>query len=554
VHSAGPTARAWRVLPVAVLAAGALALASCGGGDDGAEQASGTESSRGTADYTGEHEKAPASVTTRLEGDWPHFDFQKEMIVNVYDVIIPAHDRLVARNDENEIVPYLAESWEESATSIVFTLRDDATCADGTPVTPTVVKDSFERLINVEKTSDTVSNLFGPGPFSVSADDQAGTFTFTTETPFRNLLNGFTLGGASVICPEGLANEGELETKMFGSGPYELVSAKHGDQISFKLREDYDWGPPGYSADELPRELTMKVVGNLTTTANLISTGGLDIGQVGGRDIDRLAADDSLVHVVSQNFHSFTLLFNQFNGRVTNDKGLRLGLMHAVDPNEVNEAAFGGHGKVSPSLNGPGSDCYDEGLLELAPAVSFEEGRAVLEEAGYRFADGRFSRPDGSPLKLRLLTNETMDAMGEYLATQFEELGVDIDLANLDDNQYAEDLIAGNFDMAVLEYDMVSPVPGPNLTFVSGKPLAKGGFNLANTGGGDPKLDTLVREAVSTPGDEGCERFQELNRYYLEQAYLYPMVAPSLDYFAKGWDFLPRGATAEPFSLRKRAE
>ena len=37
---------------------------------------------------------------------------------------------------DGKLVPYLAKSWEQTPNSITFTLRSDATCADGTITEP----------------------------------------------------------------------------------------------------------------------------------------------------------------------------------------------------------------------------------------------------------------------------------------------------------------------------------------------------------------------------------------------------------------------------------
>src|SRR4029077_8730130 len=128
---------------------------------------------------------------------------------------------------DGKLRPYLADSWEVTPTSITFKLRKDATCSDGTPVTPTVVRNSFQRMIDVK--SPYRATLWGPGPYSVAADDAAGTFTFTVGTPFSTLVWGFsdTFPGVTtgIVCPAGLADPTQLKTKMFGAGAYTVAEA-----------------------------------------------------------------------------------------------------------------------------------------------------------------------------------------------------------------------------------------------------------------------------------------------------------------------------------------
>ncbi len=71
----------------------------------------------------------------------------------------------------NTISPYLAKSWTTSPSTIVFTLRKDATRQDGTPITATVVANSLHRFTDPATKSSQAARLLTPGPYTISADD-----------------------------------------------------------------------------------------------------------------------------------------------------------------------------------------------------------------------------------------------------------------------------------------------------------------------------------------------------------------------------------------------
>src|SRR5204862_5755185 len=135
----------------------------------------------------------------------------------------------------------------------------------------------------------------GPGPYTYYADDAANTFTFDFGSPFSDGIYGFLLhGGLPIVCPTGLSNPAMLEEGAAGSGPYLLEEAVHGDHVTLKRRDDWKWGPSGITAQDLPPMVTFKVVPNETTAANLLLTGGVDIGKVAGPDVPRLLAEKAL--------------------------------------------------------------------------------------------------------------------------------------------------------------------------------------------------------------------------------------------------------------------
>jgi peptide/nickel transport system substrate-binding protein len=485
------------------------------------------------------------TLTVRgLNVDWVSFDFQASNRNDNLPPVMAAYDRLVAYGPGLKIVPYLATSWKLAPAnrprSITFKLRKDAKCGDGTPVTPLVVLNSFKRLISVQKTFNLVGNNLGPGPFHLAANMKKGTFTFRTETPFRNLLNGFAWGAAGIVCPAGLAAAASdphaLETKMYGSGPYELVSAKHADQIVFQLRPGWKWGPQGTTAASLPSTLIYKYVADETTAANLLITGGMDIGWATGADAARLRDTGGLIHKTAQNFAPSMLAFNMFPGRATNDEDVRAGLMAAIDPVAWNQAAYGGFGVVTRSPLVPGMDCYDKKVDQLAPKPSLTDAAKRFAAAGYTLSDGKLVK-DGKQLRLRLISpSNASSTAADYVVSQLSKLGIAVDVGSA--AGYGADAIQGNFDLGVITSTSVAPLPGVNLASFSGAPPPKGA-NLANTGAGDQKLNRLALYATQYTGSKGCALFQQLQELYLTKHYVYGMAAPTQQMTGRGWDFLP---------------
>ena len=91
------------------------------------------------------------------------------------------------------------------------------------------------------------------------------------------------IGFVQMICSKGLADRSSLARGANGSGPYTLVSAVPGDHYTFQVRKNYTWGPGGSTTatNGLPAKVTLKVVTNETTQANLVLTGGLNLATYG---------------------------------------------------------------------------------------------------------------------------------------------------------------------------------------------------------------------------------------------------------------------------------
>ena len=79
-------------------------------------------------------------------------------------VIVQMFDQLIYADEDANIFPGLAESWEisEDQLSWTFQLRDDVTFHDGTPFNAEAVKYTFDTIVDPELGSRAAIDLIGP--------------------------------------------------------------------------------------------------------------------------------------------------------------------------------------------------------------------------------------------------------------------------------------------------------------------------------------------------------------------------------------------------------
>src|SRR5262249_42626834 len=237
------------------------------------------------------------TLNIRLEGPWDTFDPNNSANLPSTQLNAALYDRLLWMTPDKQLVPYLASSWEQSGNTLKFTLRKNVTCNDGTPLTASAVAQSFDRLLGISdpKTRSTTSiGEFGPGPFTLTADDATGVFTLTLASPWGEALQSTATGGDTyVLCPKGL-EAGAPKDAAVGAGPDTIAAADRSSGITLKVRSDWTWGPNGRTAEGLPGQLVYKIVTNETTASNLLLTGGLDIARIQGPDVQRLLQNNSV--------------------------------------------------------------------------------------------------------------------------------------------------------------------------------------------------------------------------------------------------------------------
>src|SRR5437870_2836332 len=125
-----------------------LLTVACGGGAPAAVSPSG---SVGTG-VPAAPQYAPAGGTIHIPitSDWLSLEPTATNNNRGASIIYATYSQLTYVKNDGTVVGYLADSWTQTKESITFRLRTDAvaTCEDGTKVTPTVVKNSFQRYID----------------------------------------------------------------------------------------------------------------------------------------------------------------------------------------------------------------------------------------------------------------------------------------------------------------------------------------------------------------------------------------------------------------------
>lgn len=494
------------------------------------------------------------TVVVRVGGDWGNaIDGGQTVTSAIGGMLAEAmYDRLVEFNYKTgAVIPYLASSWNVAPTSVTFRLASGAACSDGTPVTPTAVYNSFARLISPATSSRWVQTIFGLGPYSISKDDAAGAFTFSTEKPFNTLLQAFAQPWTGIICPEGLRPGANFDTHSYGSGPFVLQSGTHGADYIVAKRAGWKWGPEGSSSSKpgFPDAIDFKSVSNETTAANLLLTGGLDVATVGGPDQTRLSSNSALELTKNPSYAPYTLQINEAALRPGADIVVRQAMLTAVDAKGWNKAAFSGSGVLSTNFQAnPGGLCYSD-LSAIMPKSSASAAKQILLKAGYTIgSDGKLQK-DGKDLTITLVGSTATAGGPEYMANQLEQAGFHVVLNVSDPIGFSQNFSSTKYDILVGQFATTLPVPPTTANFMVGKSPPAGNNRINRA---DPELDTLVANTVSAPpGPQACAAWKAFNTYVIKNSIALPWVAPVTNWYArKGtFSYSPNGPTLDPVTI-----
>ena len=159
----------------------------------------------------------------------------------------------------------------------------------------------------------------------------------------------------------------------------------------------------------------------------------------------------------------------------------------------------------------------------------------MLQSDGYTVQNGVMTK-NGDPLKLVLVTSTAMGLGGEYLQNQFNQLGAQVELRNLNSALYAAAVVGNNFDVAVASFTVTTPEAGQDLSFFSGPPRPQGS-NVGYTARGDNEILRLALHANSYTGAKACSFFVKLAERYLDNHYMLGLSAPITFMFNRRGDY-----------------
>ncbi|WP_054686283.1 ABC transporter substrate-binding protein [Microbacterium sp. No. 7] len=476
---------------------GALALTGCAASPDGTAPASG--------DAT--------ELSLVLDADPNSFDPARATSGDAFVMNRMLYDTLL-RLDDDGIVGGLATQWDaQSATQYAFTIRDDATCADGTAITASIVADSLNHFADPAAPSTFRSAVFGKGDVRITGDDASQTVTIVLSEPYANVERGLTLAQTGIVCPAGLADLDALsagEAAGAFSGPYIVDEATRGLEYTLVLRDDYEaWPQFAKPLGGSPaKTLRYTLATDISSTANQLLSGDIDLANLSGETVDRFDEQDFLLTRWTRG-HIY-VIFNQAPGSVfSGPPELRKAVAQAIDQDAY--ISVFSKGRTAPYLSvvSPDYQCVNEdaSLLEKHdPAAA----AAALGDVPIRIVQTNALGDSG--------------AGGEYLEQVLTEAGARVELTSTDNSTWATTIFTPEtgWDMTIMGDQNSLQLISASLDRVMGPSLASGGRNIG-AADNDEGAAALFAGLATIDQDEQCIHFLEAQRTMLERDDVVPL-------------------------------
>ncbi|HJB09508.1 MAG TPA: TIGR04028 family ABC transporter substrate-binding protein [Candidatus Brachybacterium merdavium] len=498
-----------------------MTLAACGGADGAGQAASGEPQQGGTLTYlepqTWETLYPPAG------GFYPNGG-----------VLNNITDRLLFQNPETlELEPWIATDLpevNEDATEYTFTLREDATYSDGTPIDAENVVKNFDLYgAGDPDRALTVSEAINNYDHGEVIDATTVRFHFSAPAPGfaqavstinSGLLSSATLDRSSEEFGPGNA------TEIIGSGPFVIDQEEIGTQLTLTVREDYDWAPASFEHTGRAHldQIDIVVAAEDSVRVGTVTSQQAHIArQIEAPDEPQFEGDGLSLHAASTGGVTNCLSF-RFRDPALEDIRTRQALIAAIDRQAIIDTLFTDSYPLATGVLATTALGYVDTSEHYTHDL--EQAATLLDEAGWEAgADGTRSK-DGQPLLLTFneaLPQPRSREVVTLIQEQLAELGVDVQL--LPGDQATQD--AARTEPGTLQvyhsmvgradYDVIkSQFSSDNRdALLNGHP---------DESVGDEELDELLAQIASIPEEEGrAEASAAAQARLAEQAYVLPL-------------------------------
>ena len=328
-------------------------------------------------------------------------------------------DRLLeVEPGSSKLVPSLAESWklDREANTATFQLRK-AEFSDGSPVTATDVKFSFERALdpNVDPNfSEALSGLIQ----SISTPDQQ-TVVLHFAGPTPAIFPYLTIATLSIVSQKAFDQLGEERFAELpldaGSGPFKVVKWDKGQSVEL-VRNPHYWQEPEPYLDKI---VTVYVPNDNTRILD-VKSGQVDVAdEVPYSQLESIESTPDVKLLVTP-IDAIDTVFLKAIGPLKS-VGVRQALNYATPKEDIQDVVFGGNGDIANSIIPPMR--YWDSSIKPYP-FDVEKAKSLLAREGL---------PEGFGLQLLIQSgDETSRQIASILQSAWGEIGVDVSIQTLD--------------------------------------------------------------------------------------------------------------------------
>jgi len=364
----------------------------------------------------------------------PHLDPTAGAAAAIDEIVYAnVFEGLTRINQNAEVLPALAESWNISSDGLTYTfnLRSGVSFHDGSAFDSSDVVFSLNRARS-ENSTNAQKALFA-AIAGVNAQG-SNTVVVTLNTPTGNFL--FNMGwGDAVIVDSASANSNK--SKPVGTGPFIFKRWVKGDRIELGQNKNY-WG-------ETPalKSATFKIIPDPAAAVAALMAGDADaFANFPAPEMAAQFQSDSRFTVKVGSTEGETILSTNNLQKPFDDLRVRQAIAHAINSQEIIDGAMFGFGTPIGTHFAPHHAAY----IDLTGTYPHDPSKAkqLLTEAGF---------PNGFKATIKLPPPSYARRGGEIVAAQLAKVGIKLEIIPVQWAQWLDQVFKNkDFDLTIVSH------------------------------------------------------------------------------------------------------
>ncbi len=417
--------------------------------------------------------------------------------------------------------PDIVKSWDISPDGTVYTfnLRKDVKFHDGTPLTASDIKYSWERTCNPLTGSRTAKTYLGDiagvnEVLSGKTSKISGirivndyTLEVTLDAPRSYFLYKLTYPTTFIIDKKNVATGGNWALRPNGTGPFKLTEWTESQRLVLESNRLYYGSPAKLDS------VVFLLWGGVPMV--MYETGEIDVTSVPVSYIDKVTNPSEPFYnelFISQKMSLYYIGFNVTEPPF-DDINVRRAFSMAIDRKKITSLIFRDMAEPAFGILPPGMPGFNEELdvLDYDP----EQARQLLAESKYGSAAGLPPITLTTP-GLGAIISSDLEAIIEQWKTN---LGVELEVRQLEPERYIYNL--SEEKDSLFDIGWIADYPHPqdflSVLFESGSAYNYGTYN-------NPEINALLAEAgLETDRDTSFELYRQAEVKLIEDAACVPL-------------------------------
>lgn len=409
-------------------------------------------------------------------------------------------EALVSVDHNAELTSGLATDWERiNDTRWKFSLRENVTFHNDTPLTATAVVNSIERTVN--------SEAFASVPITTVEKVDELTVAMETGSPFAPLPAHLSRHEAVILSSESF--EGDEVTEPISTGPYAFESIQPGVELCAVRNDAY--------YDETPsiESVRYEVVEDDQTRRMKLENEELEMARILPQETVSELEEASEIDVYTPEIPRIRFLTFDTQSEPFNNRQVRQAVNHAIDREtltgsvleDVDDPAIG---PISPEMTNWADPDIERSLYDI------DHARQLLDDAGWtNSSTGETRTRNDRELSIEVITYDarSLPIIAEVLQNQLADVGIDLEITIVEYGTMLDQVSRDSFDIYLTSWSTLWYPDPDRLTdmFHSDSALHHGYEN--------DEVDALLEEARKLEDrEQRRERYHDVQEIVLEEA------------------------------------